>query len=231
MPAIVICHASSLGDTAVRVPPTVRTLRTLPALLLVAILFPAGAQPAFAQRMTLPGAGVGGASGGGAVGTIQLPSQTPSLKLDLGVSLLPSQSPSPPASQEPPSVVAPAETPAETAAIPLTAPLFRAPLMSAVARTANGGQCEMTDAERTPCSGPDCLLSCAAGGCGEQESTSCEFVLDCATELTAELASGDHQCEDSSIKIGMFDTQGGEVKVEIVRLPTGTSCKPPPCVR
>ena len=76
-----------------------------------------------------------------------------------------------------------------------------------------------------------CLLSCAAGRCGEQASTSCEFVLDCAAELTAELASGDHQCEDSSIEISTLDTQGGEAKVEIARLPTGTSCKPSPCVR
>ena len=70
MPAFVICHASRLGDTDVRGLPTEGPMHTLPALLLVAILYPAGAQPAFAQRVTLSGAGGGGALGVGAVGTI-----------------------------------------------------------------------------------------------------------------------------------------------------------------
>ncbi len=208
-------------------------MRVLPTLLLLAIVLPAGAQSAFGQRVLMPGAGagVGGLLGAGAAGTLQLPSQSPSLKLDPGVSLQPSQSFSAPSLEQLPSVGAPTEAPTESAAVPLPSALVRAPLLSAVARTADGGQCELTDAERAPCSGADCHLSCAAGGCGEQESTSCEFVLDCAAELTAELASGDQQCEDSSIEISTLNTQGGEAKVEIVRLPTGSSCKPPPCVR
>ena len=169
--------------------------------------------------------------GAGAAGTIQLLNQTPGLELNPGVSLRPSPSFSTPPLQQPPEIVAPAEAPAETAAVPPQAPPVRVPLMSAVARTADGGQCELTGAERARCSGPDCRLSCAAGSCGEQESTSCEFVLDCAAELTAELANGDEQCEDSSIEISTLNTPGGEAKVEIVRLPTGASCKPPPCVR
>ena len=233
MPGLLICHGSRLGDTDVSGLPTKGPMRSFAALLLVAILFPASTQLAFAQRVVLPGegAGVGGVLGAGAIGTIQLPSQTPSLKLDPGVSPFPSQSFSPPVQEQSKSIVAPAEAPAETAAVPSPAMPARAPLMSAIARTADGGQCELTDAERAPCSGPDCHLSCAAGGCGEQESTSCEFVLDCAAELTVEITSDDHQCEDSSIEISKLDTHDGEVKVQIVRLPTGTSCKPPPCVR
>ncbi len=208
-------------------------MRVLPTLLLLAIVLPAGARSTFGQRFVMPdiGASVGGLLGAGAAGTLQLPSQSPSLKLDPGVSLQPSQSFSAPSLEQPPSVGPPLEAPTESAAVPPPSPLVRAPLLSAVARTADGGQCELTDAERAPCSGADCHLSCAAGGCGEQESISCEFVLDCAAELTAELASGDQQCEDSSIEISMLNTQGGEAKVEIVRLPTGSSCKPPPCVR
>lgn len=208
-------------------------MRRLPTLLLLAIVLTAGAQSAFGQRFVMPGAGadVGGLLGAGAAGTLQLPSQPPSLKLDPGLSLQPSQSFSAPPLEQPPSFGAPTEAPAESATVPPPTPLARVPLLSAVARTADGGQCELTDAERAPCSGADCHLSCAAGGCGEQESTSCEFVLDCAAELTAELASGDQQCEDSSIEISTLKTQAGEAKVEIVRLPTGSSCKPPPCVR
>jgi hypothetical protein len=186
--------------------------------------------PAVAQVIRLPGTEVGGL--GGAAGTIHLLSQDPVLHISPGVSLEPSQTFSGPKIQDYqlPQNATPDEGATQVLVSPPVVWPIRSPLTTAVARTADGGECELSPAEKEPCSGPYCLLTCAAGSCGEKESTSCEFVIDCAAEIAAEIVTGDQQCEDAAIEVTTLSTQSGEAKVEIVRLPSGTTCKPPPCV-
>ena len=110
-------------------------------------------------------------------------------------------------------------------------PLLHAPLLSAYARTEDEStHCDISAASRQACDGPNCLLSCAVDVCPNQESTSCEFMIDCAAEIASEVISGDQQCDESTIEHTTVSTDNGVVKVNTVRIAAGTSCKPPPCL-
>ena len=73
------------------------------------------------------------------------------------------------------------------------------------------------------------MLSCAADACPEQQSASCEFAIDCAAEIVSVVASGDQQCDEAYIESSTRTTDAGLVKVNVIRIPAGESCKPPPC--
>jgi hypothetical protein len=109
----------------------------------------------------------------------------------------------------------------------------RPPLAWAYGWTADkADKCDISDAARKSCSGPDCLLSCLADSCHGQESASCEFTIDCAAEITADLVAGDQLCDPKSIEHRTFQTdRDGLVTINVIKIAVGESCKPPPCVK
>jgi hypothetical protein len=185
------------------------------------------------QVESIPGApsgGIGAAGAAGSIGGATLPSPPQGLSTN-SLSVPDLRVPNISAPQG--TATAPAASPAEPNAEPAAqASPPRAPLVSAFGKTEDeSGRCEITSSARESCSGPDCLLSCAADTCPGQENATCEFVIDCAAEIVSDIASGDQQCDDATIEHTTVGNDGIAIAVSIVRLPAGQSCEPPPCAK
>jgi hypothetical protein len=137
-----------------------------------------------------------------------------------------SQEPAPPVSDESTATMTTSESPPEPSSAP------QGPLLSATGRSGDGGnECDMSEAARETCNGPACLLSCLSDACPNQTNEACEFVIDCAKEITADLVSDDKQCEDETIERTNVSNANGYFGVNIVHLKVGERCKPPPCMK
>ena len=197
--------------------------------------------PALAQVRGLGevGGGIGSAAGAGAVVTMPtIPNLNTNLGTIQGLSAPPQiQTLSAPPAAAAPARAAPAASEgqsqpvvAATPATPEPAPAARLPLLWASGWTADSAtRCDMSDAARETCSGPDCKLSCAANVCPGQENGYCEFVIDCAAEIISDIATGDQPCDEASIEETTVSTDSGMVRVNIIHIAAGESCKPPPC--
>jgi hypothetical protein len=136
------------------------------------------------------------------------------------------------APQEPAPAVSDETTATMTTPESPPAAAHQGPLLSATGRAGEGGnECNMSEAARETCDGPGCILSCASDACPNQKNETCEFVIDCAQEITADLVSDDKQCEDQTIEQTSISNANGLVEVNIVHLKVGERCKPPPCMK
>ena len=220
-------------------------LETRRRALLVVAAISVIAAPCHAQVRGLDGAG-GSIGAAGAVVTIPvIPNLNTNLSLPPTLSAPVIMAPAPsaaaapaipaePTTAAPPIGPAPAEVPAEatmTTLAPDPVPTPPEPLLWARGWTADqASRCDMSDAARQTCSGPDCLLSCSADVCPGQQSANCEFAIDCSAEITAELVSGDQQCDEQSVERTEDSSDRGVITVSVIRLAAGESCRPPPCV-
>jgi hypothetical protein len=145
--------------------------------------------------------------------------------------------PSQPVEQPPSTAQTPPDTTPTTPSVDTTptdqqTTVKQSPLLWAYGWTADqASKCDISDAVRQSCSGPNCLLSCLADACPGQENATCEFVIDCAAEITADVVAGDQQCDQQSIEYTTVQSEGGPVTVNVVKIAAGESCKPPPCAK
>ncbi len=194
-------------------------------ILALSLLLPNSLQSLAQEvRVTPPAGEVGGVGGAAAAGTLSnsiAPNLTPTLQAPTSAPLpSPDQTPFNPTTN--PGVEAASPTPNET----------RPPLLWAKSSTEkDDGECDIADAVRPGCSGPECHLSCSPDACPGHETTKCEFALDCAAEIAADLASGDHQCDEQYLEHTTVEVEGNSTPITIVRIPVGEECKPPPCMK
>jgi hypothetical protein len=133
-----------------------------------------------------------------------------------------------------PSVAAPA---APAAAAAPSAALRPAPMQAgrrllkvAAWGGRSAGSCDITERLRGSwCVGNRCRLACPSNPCGGEES-GCQFILECATEIVANIAMGEQPCRDVQVLAVTSGSAGGQTVRQQVSVRAGTQCDPPPCM-